>query len=126
MDIDQLLEARAAGADAVLLIVAALSQEELVRLHDRATALGLAALVEVHDEHELSRAIDGGARIVGVNNRDSREFLRHRRLPAERRHRATGRRLACLSTAFGWKVRWRVACADIALMLDAMVALSCA
>ncbi|HEX5110575.1 MAG TPA: indole-3-glycerol phosphate synthase TrpC [Vicinamibacterales bacterium] len=68
----QLLEARAAGADAVLLIVAALSQDELVRLQQRATELGLAALVEVHDETELSRAIDSGARIVGVNNRNLR------------------------------------------------------
>ncbi len=68
----QLLEARAAGADAVLLIVAALDQAELVRLQRLATALGLAALVEVHDEDELARAIDGGARIVGVNNRNLR------------------------------------------------------
>ena len=68
----QLLEARAAGADAVLLIVAGLSQEALGRLLTRATALGLAALVEVHDEQELSRAIDSGARIVGVNNRNLR------------------------------------------------------
>jgi indole-3-glycerol phosphate synthase len=68
----QLLEARAAGADAVLLIVAALDQATLVRLRRRAQALGLAALVEVHDEEELSRAIDCGARLVGVNNRNLR------------------------------------------------------
>jgi indole-3-glycerol phosphate synthase len=68
----QLLEARAAGADAILLIVAALEQPELVRLRERADALGLAALVEVHDEDELSRAIDAGARLVGVNNRNLR------------------------------------------------------
>jgi indole-3-glycerol phosphate synthase len=68
----QLLEARAAGADAVLLIVAALEQTDLVRLHDRARALGLAALVEVHDEEELSRAVDAGAVLVGVNNRNLR------------------------------------------------------
>ena len=68
----QLLEARAAGADAVLLIVAALDQAELERLQARAWELGLAALVEVHDEEELSRAIDGGARIIGVNNRNLR------------------------------------------------------
>ena len=54
----QLLEARAAGADAVLLIVAALEQSELVRLQSRAWELGLAALVEVHDEEELARAVD--------------------------------------------------------------------
>jgi indole-3-glycerol phosphate synthase len=68
----QLFEARAAGADAILLIVAALEQPELVRLQRRAWDLGLAALVEVHDEAELARAVDAGARIVGVNNRNLR------------------------------------------------------
>jgi indole-3-glycerol phosphate synthase len=68
----QLHEARAAGADAVLLIVAALEQGDLKRLQATAHALGLAVLVEVHDEDELSRAIDAGARIVGVNNRNLR------------------------------------------------------
>ena len=60
------------GADAVLLIVAALEQAELVRLQQRAWELGLAALVEVHDDEELARAIDSGARIIGVNNRNLR------------------------------------------------------
>ena len=68
----QLFEARAAGADAILLIVAALTQRELMRLQQRAREIGLAALVEVHDEEELSRAIDSGARIIGVNNRNLR------------------------------------------------------
>ena len=68
----QLLEARAAGADAVLLIVAALEQRDLVDLRQHADALGLAALVEVHDDEELSRAVDCGARLVGVNNRNLR------------------------------------------------------
>ena len=68
----QLLEARAAGADAILLIVAALEQSALVRLQSRAWELGLAALVEVHDEEELSRAVDSGARLIGVNNRNLR------------------------------------------------------
>ena len=68
----QLLEARAAGADAVLLIVAALDQPELERLQQQAWELGLAALVEVHDRDELSRAIDAGARVIGVNNRNLR------------------------------------------------------
>ena len=68
----QLHEARAAGADAILLIVAALEQRDLVHLHRAARALGLAALVEVHDELELSMAIDAGARIIGVNNRNLR------------------------------------------------------
>jgi indole-3-glycerol phosphate synthase len=68
----QLFEARAAGADAVLLIVAALEQSRLVRLRARAWELGLAALVEVHDESELARAVDNGARVIGVNNRNLR------------------------------------------------------
>jgi indole-3-glycerol phosphate synthase len=65
-------EARAAGADAVLLIVAALDQEQLVTLQRRAWDLGLATLVEVHDDAELTRAIDSGARLIGVNNRNLR------------------------------------------------------
>jgi indole-3-glycerol phosphate synthase len=68
----QLLEARASGADAVLLIVAALEQSDLVRLQARASELGLATLVEVHDEEELTRAIDSGAHVIGVNNRNLR------------------------------------------------------
>lgn len=68
----QLLEAVAAGADAVLLIVSALAPAPLAALHAQATALGLAVLVEVHDEAELTQALDAGARIVGVNNRNLR------------------------------------------------------
>jgi indole-3-glycerol phosphate synthase len=68
----QLFEARAAGADAVLLIVAALQQASLRQLQQRAWALGLATLVEIHDEGELDRAVDSGARIIGVNNRNLR------------------------------------------------------
>jgi indole-3-glycerol phosphate synthase len=68
----QLLEARAAGADAVLLIVAALRPIEVKVLHDHALQLALDVLVEVHDATELAIAIDAGARIVGVNNRNLR------------------------------------------------------
>ncbi|HET8561202.1 MAG TPA: indole-3-glycerol phosphate synthase TrpC [Marmoricola sp.] len=68
----QLLEARAAGADLVLLIVAALPQEALQRLHDRARELGLTPLVETHDAEEVRRAGDIGARLVGVNARNLR------------------------------------------------------
>ena len=68
----QLFEARAIGADAVLLIVAALEQPALESLQARAWQLGLATLVEVHDREELSRAIDSGARVIGVNNRNLR------------------------------------------------------
>jgi indole-3-glycerol phosphate synthase len=70
----QLEEARAAGADAVLLIVAALDDGTLRSLHAAASDLGLAALVEVHDERELDRAIAAGATIIGVNNRDLRSL----------------------------------------------------
>jgi indole-3-glycerol phosphate synthase len=68
----QLLEARAEGADAVLLIVAALAPQELERLARRAKALGLDALVEVHTEDEAAVAVDAGAEIIGVNNRNLR------------------------------------------------------
>jgi indole-3-glycerol phosphate synthase len=68
----QLLEARAAGADAVLLIVSALAPAEIQRLHRQAHALGLDVLVEVHSEDELRIALDAGALIVGVNNRNLR------------------------------------------------------
>ena len=72
IDAYQLHEARAWGADAVLLIVAALRQHELVALHRGAIELGLAALVEVHDECDLDRALAAGARVIGVNNRNLR------------------------------------------------------
>jgi indole-3-glycerol phosphate synthase len=68
----QLFEARAAGADAVLLIAAALPAAELASLHRRAESLGLDVLVEVHAVRELDAAIDAGAQIVGVNNRNLR------------------------------------------------------
>jgi indole-3-glycerol phosphate synthase len=68
----QLLEARAYGADAVLLIVAALEQRDLLRLHRQAEEIGLDVLVEVHDAAELDRALDAGARVIGVNNRNLR------------------------------------------------------
>jgi indole-3-glycerol phosphate synthase len=68
----QLFEAVARGADAVLLIVAALDDAALGDLLARARELGLAALVEVHDVRELARALDAGATIVGVNSRNLR------------------------------------------------------
>ncbi len=66
----QVLEARAAGADLVLLIVAALDDDLLRRLHDQARELGMTVLVEVHDEPETVRAVELGAGLVGVNARN--------------------------------------------------------
>ena len=68
----QLAEAVANGADAVLLIVGALDDEDLRALGRKAAALGLATLVEVHDREELTRALDAGADVVGVNSRNLR------------------------------------------------------
>lgn len=66
----QLWEARAYGADVILLIVAALDQPTLVGLRERAQSLGMTSLVEVHDEAETERAIDAGARVIGINARN--------------------------------------------------------
>jgi len=66
----QLWETRAAGADVVLLVVAALTDNELVGLVDRARSIGLTPLVEVHDAEQLARAVDAGAELIGVNARD--------------------------------------------------------
>jgi indole-3-glycerol phosphate synthase len=69
-----LYDARTMGADAALLIVAALDQHELAGLVVLAGELGLSALVEVHDEAELARALDAGATVIGVNQRDLHTF----------------------------------------------------
>ncbi len=74
LDPYQVYEARAAGADAVLLIVAALDDARLADLHALVADLGMAALVEVHDEAELERALALGAPLIGVNNRDLHTF----------------------------------------------------
>ncbi|MFI5004968.1 MAG: indole-3-glycerol phosphate synthase TrpC [Solirubrobacterales bacterium] len=74
LDPYQLHEACIAGADAVLLIVAALDQPTLSALHRAAGELGLEVLVEVHDRAELIRAVDVGADLIGINNRDLRDF----------------------------------------------------
>jgi indole-3-glycerol phosphate synthase len=74
LDPYQVYEARAAGADAVLLIAAALDDARLTDLHALVTELGMAALVEVHSEAELERALALGVPLIGVNNRDLRTF----------------------------------------------------
>lgn len=70
----QIYEARAAGADALLLIVTALERDQLTELIELSRELGLEALVEVHSAEELKRALACGARIVGINNRDLHSF----------------------------------------------------
>ena len=70
----QVLEARANCADAILLIAAVLSQQELIALSKRAAEIHLDVLCEVHDEQELGRALDAGCNLIGVNNRDLRTF----------------------------------------------------
>jgi indole-3-glycerol phosphate synthase len=70
----QILEARANCADAILLIAAALSQEELTQFAKRAGDLGIDVLCEVHDEEELGRALDAECDLIGVNSRDLRTF----------------------------------------------------
>jgi indole-3-glycerol phosphate synthase len=74
LDRVQLLEARAAGADAVLLIAEALDDDALARLLRQTDELGMQALVELYEAENLSRVLDAGARLVGVNNRDLRSF----------------------------------------------------
>jgi indole-3-glycerol phosphate synthase len=70
----QLLQARAYGADAILLIAAVLSQAELIALSQKGRALGLDVLCEAHNEEELRLAVDAGSDLIGVNNRDLRTF----------------------------------------------------
>jgi len=74
VDERQILEAIEWGADAILLIVAILTNDQLARFHALATEAGLTVLVEVHDETELGRAINLGANLIGVNNRDLKSF----------------------------------------------------
>lgn len=76
----QVYEARAAGADLVLLIVAALSQKKLASLHELVRELGMTALVETHSAEEVDRALDIGAGLVGVNARDLTTFELDREL----------------------------------------------
>lgn len=74
VDSYQLLQARAAGADCVLLIAECLAADELKRLHDEAVSLGLQTLIELYDVENLEAVLATGTRLVGVNNRDLRTF----------------------------------------------------
>jgi len=74
LDTYQLLEAREAGADAVLLIAECLDDETLRTLYDTAVAMGMTPLVELYEPNNLRRVVDLGARLIGINNRDLRTF----------------------------------------------------
>jgi indole-3-glycerol phosphate synthase len=74
LDSYQLLEARVAGADAVLLIAECLDDCDLRKLHNETIDLGMTPLVEFYEPHNLSRVLDAGATLIGVNNRDLRTF----------------------------------------------------
>lgn len=74
LDPYQVVEARAAGADAVLLIAECLDDADLKRLHDAVTELGMTPLVELYEPENLSRVLDVGAQLIGINNRDLRTF----------------------------------------------------
>ena len=92
VDARDVCDARSMGADAVLLIAAALSDDELARFHALAHEVGLDALVEVHDEPELERALAVGATLVGVNQRDLVTFeVDHDRARAHGRRDPRGR-----------------------------------
>lgn len=74
IDAYQIYEAKTIGASAILLICAILSDEQLLEFQKLATSLGMAALIEAHDEEEVLRAIKAGATLIGVNNRDLKTF----------------------------------------------------
>ena len=96
----QVVESFAAGADAILLIVAALSPRELASLHAQSRDLGLSALVEVHDERELDAGLEVGAAIVGINNRDLKTLEVDTRRTFELLPRVTGQALIVSESGF--------------------------
>jgi indole-3-glycerol phosphate synthase len=110
----QLLEARLAGADAILLIAEVLTNTELPQLLQQARDLGLQALVELYDADNLSRVIDSGAQVIGINNRDLRTFVTRLEHTLELRPRVP--RECCLVSESGIRTR-----ADVLRLRDAGV-----
>ncbi len=96
----QVHEAAAAGADAILLIVAALAPGELESLHAEAAGLGLSVLVEVHDERELDAALAVGPALIGINNRDLTTLEVDTRRTFELAPRVSGRALVVAESGF--------------------------
>jgi indole-3-glycerol phosphate synthase len=96
----QVHESFAAGADAILLIVAALTPSELASLHAAAADLGLGVLVEVHDERELDLALELGTPIIGINNRDLKTLEVDTRRTFELLPRAAGHALVIAESGF--------------------------
>jgi len=120
----QIFEARAAGADLVLLIVAALDQQTLVSLHDLIVELGMTPLVEAHTEDELSRAFDTGAKLVGVNARNLSTFELDRDLfgrLADRYPSGTIRVAESAVLSAADVAHYRAAGADVVLVGEALV-----
>lgn len=120
----QVLEARAAGADLVLLIVAGLEQRALAELHALAAELGMAALVETHSAEEIDRALDVGAAIVGVNARDLSTFELDRELFATLADRIPAGVVRVAESAVRGPedvARYRRSGADVVLVGEALV-----
>lgn len=120
----QVLEARAAGADLVLLIVAALEQPRLAELHELAVSLGMTVLVETHDADEVQRALDIGATVVGVNARDLSTFELDRELFGRLADRIPAGVIRVAESAVTGPedvARYRDAGADVVLVGEALV-----
>ena len=120
----QILEARAAGADIVLLIVAGLDQSVLLRLKAFAESLGMTAFIETHDAEEARRAIDTGARLIGVNARDLSTFETDRDLFGRLRNLFPANVITVAESAVRTAddVRhYRAAGADVVLVGEALV-----
>ena len=120
----QVYEARAHRADIVLLIVAALEQKELERLYALTLSLGMTALVETHSAHEVARAVDIGAALIGVNARDLDTFELDRDLFARLADQIPGSTISVAESAVRTAAdvaHYRASGADVVLVGEALV-----